>query len=179
MEVDFTKMQAFADVASFERWLAAHHGDEREVWIKIHKVRSGKRSISPFEAIDVALCFGWIDGIRKAFDGKSYLQRYTPRRRRSAWSQLNVANVARLSREGRMRAGGIEQVRAAKADGRWPRAASNGTGQPQEPRGTGSARSHGQWLARDDLASSMGRGGARPRVAGGERLRRRPLGHDG
>jgi len=122
-KVSSVNLATFADVAAFERWFASNHDDEREVWIKIHKVRSGKPSISPLEASDVVLCFGWIDGIRKAFDGTSYLQRYTPRRPRSAWSQLNVANVARLSREGRMRASGIEQVRAAKANGRWPQAA--------------------------------------------------------
>jgi uncharacterized protein YdeI (YjbR/CyaY-like superfamily) len=92
------------------------------VWIKIHKVRSGKRSITPAEAIDVVLCWGWIDGIRKGFDEHSYLQRYTPRGKTSIWSEINVANVARLTKTGKMQPAGLAQVEAAKADGRWAKA---------------------------------------------------------
>jgi len=121
-KVDFSKVHEFVDPAAFDRWLAAHHGDQAEVWIKVHKVRSGRRSISPAQAIDAALCWGWIDGLRKGFDGASFLQRYTPRGRRSTWSQINVDNVARLIAEGRMTEHGLAQVEAAKADGRWSRA---------------------------------------------------------
>ena len=107
-------------------WLAQHHGTEVEVWIKIHKVGSGLPSITAKEAIDVVLCWGWIDAIRKGLDDQSFLQRYTPRGKKSIWSQINVDNVARLIREGRMTEHGLLQVDAAKADGRWQRAYRSG-----------------------------------------------------
>jgi uncharacterized protein YdeI (YjbR/CyaY-like superfamily) len=116
------KVRVFRDAAAFDKWLARNHDKQDEIWIKIHKVGSGLASITPKEAIDVALCWGWIDAIRKGFDDKSYLQRYTPRGRKSIWSQINVGNVARLIREGRMRAPGLAAVEDAKADGRWDRA---------------------------------------------------------
>ena len=120
--VDPEKVHEFADESSFYAWLARHHDRETEVWIKIHKVSSGRASITPKEAIDVVLCWGWIDAVRKGLDDKSYLQRYTPRGRKSIWSKINVANVARLVEEGRMTAHGLKEVEAAKADGRWDRA---------------------------------------------------------
>lgn len=120
--VDDTKVREFVDADGFHRWLAEHHDRADEVWIKIHKIASGLPSITPVEAIDVALCWGWIDAIRKRFDDRSYLQRYTPRGRRSVWSEINVANVGRLVAEGRMTEHGLRQVEAAKADGRWDRA---------------------------------------------------------
>ena len=92
---------------------------EPEVWIKVHKRSSGLASVTPAQALDVALCWGWIDGIRKSFDERSFLQRYTPRGPRSTWSQINRAHVARLVSAGRMTAHGQRQVDAAKADGRW------------------------------------------------------------
>ena len=122
VRVDPDKVRAFATEASFHKWLGKHHDKEGEVWIKIHKVGSGLTSITPKEAIDVVLCWGWIDGIRKGFDDKSFLQRYTPRGHRSVWSQINVDNVARLVAEGRMTEHGLVHVEAAKADGRWDRA---------------------------------------------------------
>jgi len=89
-------------------------------------VGSGLKSITPKEAIDVVLCWGWIDGLRKGFDGKSYLQRYTPRGKKSTWSQINVANVARLVKECRMTEHGLKEVEAAKSDGRRDRAYGSG-----------------------------------------------------
>jgi len=89
------------------------------VWIKIHKKASGLTSVTPAQALDVALCWGWIDGIRKAFDDRSFLQRYTPRGSRSVWSQINRDNVARLVAAGRMTPHGQRHVDAARADGRW------------------------------------------------------------
>ena len=124
VRVDPDKVREFKDAASFYQWLARHHDKENEVWIKIHKVGSGLKSITPKEAIDVVLCWGWIDAVRKPFDDRSYLQRYTPRGRKSTWSQINVDNVARLIAEGRMTEHGLRQVDAAKADGRWHRAYS-------------------------------------------------------
>jgi uncharacterized protein YdeI (YjbR/CyaY-like superfamily) len=120
--VDPKKVREFETADAFYKWLGKHHDKEDEVWIKIHKLGSGLKSITPAEAIDVALCWGWIDAIRKGFDDKSYLQRYTPRRGKSTWSQINVDNVARLIGEGRMTAHGLKHVEAAKADGRWQRA---------------------------------------------------------
>jgi uncharacterized protein YdeI (YjbR/CyaY-like superfamily) len=120
--VDPAHVREFVDAAAFEEWLASHHASADEVWIKIHKVASGLPSITPKEAIDVALCWGWIDGIRKSLDATSYLQRYTPRRARSVWSKINVENVARLIADGRMTEHGLREVEAAKRDGRWDRA---------------------------------------------------------
>jgi uncharacterized protein YdeI (YjbR/CyaY-like superfamily) len=122
VKVDPAKVHVFTDAASFEKWLAKHHDKADEVWIKIHKVGSGLKSITPREAIDVVLCWGWIDGLRKGLDDRSFLQRYSPRGRKSVWSQINVDSVARLIREGRMTAHGLEHVEAARADGRWDRA---------------------------------------------------------
>ena len=116
------KVRSFKDADSFYKWLGKHHDKEDEIWIKIHKVGSGLKSITPKEAIDVVLCWGWIDGLRKGFDDKSFLQRYTPRTRKSIWSQINVDNVARLIKEGLMTDHGLKQVDTAKADGRWARA---------------------------------------------------------
>jgi uncharacterized protein YdeI (YjbR/CyaY-like superfamily) len=124
--VDPAKVHEFKDAQGFYKWLGKHHDSDIEVWIKLHKVGSGLKSITPKEAIDVALCWGWIDAVRKAHDDKSYLQRYTPRGKKSIWSQINVANVARLIEEGRMTEHGLRQVELAKADGRWDRAYASG-----------------------------------------------------
>lgn len=124
--VDPAKVHEFRDEQSFHDWLAAHHDQADEVWIKIHKVGSGLASITPRQAVDVVLCWGWIDAVRKGLDGTSFLQRYMPRRSRSVWSQVNVANVQRLIASGRMTPHGLRQVDAAKADGRWDRAYGSG-----------------------------------------------------
>jgi len=126
IKVEPDKVREFKDAGAFYRWLAKHHDKESELWIKIHKLDSGLASITPREAIDVVLCWGWIDAIRKGFDDKSYLQRYTPRGKRSIWSQINVDNVARLISEKRMTEHGLKHVEAAKADGRWDRAYGSG-----------------------------------------------------
>jgi uncharacterized protein YdeI (YjbR/CyaY-like superfamily) len=120
------KVKTFKDGGSFYAWLAKHHASEDEIWIKIHKTSSGLKSIAPKEAIDAVLCWGWIDGVRKSLDETSYLQRYTPRTKKSIWSEINKQNVARLIREGRMTEHGEKQVEAAKADGRWQRAYKSG-----------------------------------------------------
>src|SRR5438477_2788886 len=126
VKIDPAKVREFKDAASFYTWLSKHHDKGGEVWIKIHKVGSGLKSITQKEAIDVVLCWGWIDGIVKGFDEKSYLQRYSPRGRKSVWSQINVGNVGRLIKEGRMTKHGLRHVEAAKADGRWDRAYKSG-----------------------------------------------------
>jgi len=104
---------------AFEKWMSAHHDVEPEVWIKVHKRSSGLASVTTAQALDVALCWGWIDGIRKGFDERSFLQRYSPRGPKSTWSQINREHVARLLAAGRMTPHGQRQVDAAKADGRW------------------------------------------------------------
>ncbi len=119
MIVNEARVRCFASAAQFERWLSKHHASEPELWIKIHKKDSGLRSITAAEAIDVGLCWGWIDGLRKGFDDRSFLQRYTPRKSTSRWSQVNQEHVARLSSAGKMTKHGLAQVAAAKADGRW------------------------------------------------------------
>jgi uncharacterized protein YdeI (YjbR/CyaY-like superfamily) len=126
VKINPDKVRAFKDAESFHKWLGKHHDSEDEIWIKIHKVDSGFKSITPKQAIDVVLCWGWIDGLRKGFDDKSYLQRYTPRTRKSIWSQINVDNVARLVKEGRMTEHGLRQADQAKSDGRWARAYKGG-----------------------------------------------------
>ena len=126
VKVDPGKVHEFADGDAFYAWLGRHHDVEDEVWIKIHKSASGLKSITPVEAIDAALCWGWIDAVRKRFDDRSFLQRYTRRRPKSVWSRINVENVERLIREGRMTEHGLKPVEAAKADGRWDRAYGSG-----------------------------------------------------
>jgi uncharacterized protein YdeI (YjbR/CyaY-like superfamily) len=126
VKIKADKVHTFKDAGAFYKWLGKHHDSEDEVWIKIHKAGSGLKSITPKEAIDVVLCWGWIDGVRKSLDDTSYLQRYSPRTKRSIWSQINVDNVARLTREGRMTEHGLKQVEGAKADGRWQRAYGSG-----------------------------------------------------
>jgi uncharacterized protein YdeI (YjbR/CyaY-like superfamily) len=117
--VDPKRVREFESEAAFERWLSKHHDKEPELWIKMHKKGSGLASINALEAIDVVLCWGWIDAIRKGFDDKSFLQRYTPRGPKSVWSQINRDNVARLTAAGRMTPHGQKHIDKAKADGRW------------------------------------------------------------
>lgn len=126
VQVDPARVHEFVDADAFHDWLSRHHDRQAEVWIKIHKLASGLPSITPKQAIDVVLCWGWIDGVKKSFDEKSFLQRYTPRTSKSIWSQINVDNVARLVAEGRMTPHGLREVEAAKADGRWDRAYAAG-----------------------------------------------------
>jgi uncharacterized protein YdeI (YjbR/CyaY-like superfamily) len=116
---DPRRIKTFANAGAFERWLSRHHDTDPDLWIKIHKKGSGLASVTPAEALDIALCWGWIDAIRTSFDERSFLQRYTPRGPKSRWSQINRDHVARLVAAGRMTPHGQRQVDAAKADGRW------------------------------------------------------------
>lgn len=116
---DKKKIKPFRTEAELEAWLAANHAQETELWLRIYKKDSGVPTVTPAQALDVALCWGWIDGIRKALDESSFLQRYTPRKARSVWSQINRDHVARLTAAGRMTPHGQRHVDAAKADGRW------------------------------------------------------------
>src|SRR5689334_23592431 len=112
-------IRAFRNADAFEKWLRANHDRESEIWIKIHKKDSGLPTVTHADALEVALCWGWIDAIRKPFDDRSFLQRFTPRRPKSIWSQVNRDHVARLTAAGRMTPHGQKHIDAAKADGRW------------------------------------------------------------
>jgi uncharacterized protein YdeI (YjbR/CyaY-like superfamily) len=116
---DKKKIKSFPTEAAFAAWLSANHDRETELWLKIHKKDSGKPTVTHAQALDVALCWGWIDGLRKSFDDRSFLQRFTPRKAKSVWSQINRDHVARLTAAGRMTPHGQRQVDAAKTDGRW------------------------------------------------------------
>jgi uncharacterized protein YdeI (YjbR/CyaY-like superfamily) len=116
---DPRRTKGFATAAAFERWLSAHHATETELWLKIHKKASGLKTVTYAEALDVALCWGWIDGLKKSFDETSFLQRFTPRQSKSIWSQVNRDHVQRLTDAGRMTEHGQRQIDLAKADGRW------------------------------------------------------------
>jgi uncharacterized protein YdeI (YjbR/CyaY-like superfamily) len=108
----------FASSAAWEAWLETNHAGPG-VWIKVAKKGSGIESVTIADALDVALCFGWIDSRREALDEDHYLQRYTPRQPRGRWSRINREKVERLIAEGRMRPAGLAEVARAKADGRW------------------------------------------------------------
>ncbi len=116
---DPTKIKSFRTAATFETWLRTNHDRETEIWLKIHKKDTGLPTVTAPQALDVALCWGWIDGIRKSFDERSFLQRYSPRKSKSVWSQVNRDNIHRLVAAGRMTPHGQRQVDLAKADGRW------------------------------------------------------------
>jgi uncharacterized protein YdeI (YjbR/CyaY-like superfamily) len=112
-------VKSFASQETWERWLDRNHGNEEGVWLKVAKKSSGKRTVSVPEALEIALCYGWIDGQRKALDGDYFLQRFTPRRLRSRWSKINRDSATALIERGRMRPPGLAEVERAKADGRW------------------------------------------------------------
>jgi uncharacterized protein YdeI (YjbR/CyaY-like superfamily) len=107
------------DAEQWEAWLAKHHADSDGVWLRIAKKGSGATSLTAAEGTEVALCFGWIDGHRKSYDSSWFLQRYSPRRRRSTWSRINVDRAEALIGAGRMRAAGLAEIERAKTDGRW------------------------------------------------------------
>jgi uncharacterized protein YdeI (YjbR/CyaY-like superfamily) len=120
--VDKDAIHEFSDRAALEEWYVTNHATAAELWLKLHKKGSGLQSVTNAESLDVALCWGWIDGIRKPLDETSFLQRYTRRTKNSRWSTRNQENVRRLTATGRMQAPGQAQIDLAKADGRWARA---------------------------------------------------------
>lgn len=112
----------FKTVETFETWLVKNHDNSNGLWIKIFKKDSGRKTISYAEALDVALCYGWIDGQKKTFDEQAWLQKFCPRRAKSIWSKINIGHVERLFNEGRMKPAGLKVVEKAKADGNWEKA---------------------------------------------------------
>jgi uncharacterized protein YdeI (YjbR/CyaY-like superfamily) len=118
-EPDSAKIMTFASPEDLGQWLKTHHATENELWVKLYKKGSGIPSVDWNELVIEALCWGWIDGIKKSLDEESYLQRITPRKPRSSWSKKNTEHAERLIREGRMKEPGLVHVYSAKADGRW------------------------------------------------------------
>jgi uncharacterized protein YdeI (YjbR/CyaY-like superfamily) len=110
---------AFKDLTAWRRWLDENHVEIDGVWLRLYKKASGVPTVSYAEALDEALCYGWIDGQKKSYDETSFLQKFTPRRAKSMWSKRNIEHVARLTGQGQMMPAGIAEVERAKEDGRW------------------------------------------------------------
>ena len=117
-----TSGEAIHITRRLEAWLKKHHATSGGLWLKIAKRGAAEPSVTYPEAVEIALCWGWIDGQKKGLDEQHFLQRFTPRRARSIWSKINVDKAEALIAAGRMQAPGLAQVDAAKADGRWARA---------------------------------------------------------
>ena len=109
----------FDDAAAFDLWLAAEPRTSAGIWLRLVRKGAAPIGVSKPDAIDAALCHGWIDGQQQSYDDASWLTRFTPRRRASRWSQVNRARAEQLVREGRMRPAGLEEIERARADGRW------------------------------------------------------------
>src|SRR5690349_4561695 len=113
---------AFETQQQWEAWLSEHYADPNGLWLKMAKKETGIASITYAEALEGALCYGWIDGQKRSFDAQFWLQKFTPRRSKSIWSRVNCEKVTALIAGGRMQAEGLRQVELAKADGRWEQA---------------------------------------------------------
>jgi len=113
------KPQFFKTQKDFRDWLTKNHDKETEIWVGMWKKASGKTGLNYDQALEEALCFGWIDGLVNKYNEESYMQRFTPRRAKSIWSKVNVGHIERLTKEGKMMPSGIAAVEAAKKDGRW------------------------------------------------------------
>ena len=121
-EPDPARIMAFATPKELSRWLQVNHDTESELWVKIFKIKTGIPSVTWDDVVIEALCWGWIDGIKKSIDDQAFFQRITPRRVRSNWSKRNTEHAERLIRQGRMTESGLVHIQAAKADGRWNKA---------------------------------------------------------
>ena len=113
---------SFRRESDWAAWLARNHGKATEVWVKIAKKKSGEKTVNHDEAVEVALCWGWIDGQGRGLDESWWLQRFTPRTRRSPWSRINRERALALIKTGRMKKPGLAEVERAKQDGRWEKA---------------------------------------------------------
>lgn len=109
---------SFASASEWEQWLGANHAGSDGIWLRIYNKESGEKTVTYAEALDVALCYGWIDGQKKKLDGDSWIQKFTPRRARSIWSKRNIEHIERLTSENRMKPAGLKAYEAAKHDGR-------------------------------------------------------------
>jgi uncharacterized protein YdeI (YjbR/CyaY-like superfamily) len=119
---DNLEVMSFETQQDLEAWLKEHHTDTKGIWLKIAKKEALTPSVSYSEALDSAICFGWIDGQKASFDDKYWLQKFTPRTARSIWSKVNCEKATALIAEGRMQPAGLRQVERAKFDGRWDKA---------------------------------------------------------
>ncbi|SRR5579875_1424147 len=117
---------SFASQDAWEAWLEEHHATAPGLWLQLAKKGSGHPSVTYDEAVEVALCFGWIDGQKQSYNEEYFLQKFTPRRPRSVWSKVNTQRVQRLIEQGRMRPAGMKHVESAKQDGRWDAAYASG-----------------------------------------------------
>ncbi len=124
LKPDPARIMTFASPKDLGQWLEVNHAIESELWVKIFKIKTGITSVTWDDVVIEALCWGWIDGIKKSISDQAYLQRVTPRKARSNWSKRNREHVERLINEGRMTESGLVHVRAAKEDGRWENAYS-------------------------------------------------------
>lgn len=115
-------IKAFKTQKNWEKWLAKNHSKPAGIWLRFYKKASGVKTVSYDEALDVALMYGWIDGQVNKYDGKSYVQRFTPRRKRSVWSKRNIAHIRRLNKLGRMKPPGLAAIAVAKKNGQWAQA---------------------------------------------------------
>ncbi|WP_395373450.1 YdeI family protein [Marinicella sp. W31] len=121
-KVNEAKAKAFKTAKSLNTWLSKNHNKKEELWVKVYKKASGIKSVIWQEIVMETLCWGWIDGVKKSLGDDAYLQRITPRKPNSAWSKKNTQNIELLIKENRMETPGLEQVNAAKKDGRWENA---------------------------------------------------------
>ena len=115
-------VRSFASEAAFDKWLQTNHARSPGLWLRLFKKSAARKTLAHAGALDVALCYGWIDGQLKKFDNSSYLHKFTPRGARSVWSKVNREHVERLTKENRMRPAGLAAAAAAKKDGRWDKA---------------------------------------------------------
>ena len=113
---------SFATSKDWRKWIAANHATSNGAWLRFFKKDSGEKTITYAEALEEALCYGWIDGQANKYDDKSYIRKFTPRRPGSIWSKINTEKAERLIQEGKMKKAGMQQVELAKADGRWGQA---------------------------------------------------------
>ena len=122
MKIAAQEIKSFPSASAFRKWLTHYHDRTEGIWVRLFKKSSGEKSLTHAEALDEALCYGWIDGRANKFDDESWIQKFTPRGARSIWSKKNTDNIERLTSLGKMKFPGLEEVEKAKADGRWAKA---------------------------------------------------------
>ncbi len=113
------EIKAFKSQEAFRAWVDEHHDTSEGIWLRMYKKATGKPTVTYPEALDVALCYGWIDSQMKSYDAESYIQRFGPRKSKSVWSKINRDHIARLIKEGNMQQAGLKAVEEAKANGQW------------------------------------------------------------
>ena len=118
-EKDNLPILTFKTAKEWDKWMAKNYASSKGIWLRFYKKASGIPSLTYPEAVEVSLCYGWIDGQANKYDENSYLQRFTPRRPKSIWAKKNIERVTRLIASGKMKPSGLKEIEAAKADGRW------------------------------------------------------------